>query len=49
VWWEGTAQLAAALRWLKRDREAVSILARLREAQLRDGIAERYRLLLVAV
>jgi hypothetical protein len=39
VWWEGTAQLAAALRWLKRDREAVSILARLREAQLRDGIA----------
>jgi hypothetical protein len=39
VWWEGTAQLAAALRWLKRDRQAISILARLREAQLRDGIA----------
>jgi hypothetical protein len=39
VWWEGTAQLAAALRWLKRDREAMSILARLREAQLRGSIA----------
>jgi hypothetical protein len=39
VWWEGTAQLAAALRWLKRDHEAMSILARLHEAQLRDGIA----------
>jgi hypothetical protein len=39
VWWEGTAQLAAALNWLKRDREAVSILAGLRQAQLRDGIA----------
>jgi hypothetical protein len=39
VWWEGTAQLAAALRWLKRDREAMPILARLREAQLRDRTA----------
>ena len=39
AWWEGTAQLAAALRWLKRDREAMPILARLGEAQLRDAIA----------
>jgi hypothetical protein len=34
AWWEGTAQVAAALRWLKRDQDAVPVLARLREAQL---------------
>jgi hypothetical protein len=39
AWWEGTAQVAAALRWLKRDHEAAPILERLREAQLRDSTA----------
>jgi hypothetical protein len=39
AWWEGTAQAAAALSWLKRDREAAPMLARLREAQLRDRSA----------
>ena len=37
AWWEGTAQVAAALRWLNRDREAAPILARLRAAQLTTG------------
>lgn len=36
AWWEGTAQVAAALRWLKRDRDAEPVLARLRAAQLKD-------------
>jgi hypothetical protein len=36
AWWEGTAQVAAALRWLKRDEEAAPMLARLRAAQLTD-------------
>ncbi len=39
AWWEGTAQVAAALRWLKRDQEAAPILARLREAQVTSGVA----------
>jgi hypothetical protein len=39
AWWEGTAQVAAALRWLKRDRDAAPMLARLREAQLKEGTA----------
>jgi hypothetical protein len=39
AWWEGTAQVAAALRWLKRDREAMPMLDRLRDAQVRDGTA----------
>ena len=37
AWWEGTAQVAAALRWLDRDHEAAPILARLRDAQLKSG------------
>jgi hypothetical protein len=36
AWWEGTAHVAAALRWLKRGNEAAPILARLRAAQLKD-------------
>jgi hypothetical protein len=36
AWWEGTAQVAAALRWLKRGSEAAPMLARLRTAQLKD-------------
>ena len=39
AWWEGTAQVAAALHWLGRDRDAAPVLSRLREAQLREGIA----------
>ena len=39
AWWEGTAQVAAALHWLKRDQDAAPILARLREAQLKDAAA----------
>ena len=39
AWWEGTAQVAAALRWLDRDQEAAPILARLRDAQLQSGAA----------
>ena len=35
AWWEGTAQVAAALHWLKRDQEAAPMLARLRAAQLK--------------
>jgi hypothetical protein len=38
AWWEGTAQMAAALGWSGRGDEAGAILARLRMAQLRtDG------------
>jgi hypothetical protein len=36
AWWEGTAQVAAALRWLKRGNEAAPMLARLRAAQVKD-------------
>jgi hypothetical protein len=36
AWWEGTAQVAAALHWLKRGQEAAPMLARLRSAQLKD-------------
>jgi hypothetical protein len=36
AWWEGTAQVAAALRWLKRGNDAEPMLARLRAAQLKD-------------
>ena len=39
AWWEGTAQVAAALRWIKRDQEAAPILARLRNAQLKASVA----------
>ena len=39
AWWEGTAQVATALRWLKRDQEAAPILARLRNAQLKANVA----------
>jgi hypothetical protein len=39
TWWEGTAQVAAALHWLKRDRDAVPILARLRDGQLKSNAA----------
>jgi len=39
AWWEGTAQVATALRWLKRDREAAAVLGRLRRAQLKGGAA----------
>ena len=35
AWWEGTAQVAAALKWLDRTNEAVTVLAGLREAQVR--------------
>jgi hypothetical protein len=37
AWWEGTAQVAAALHWLKRDREVAPVLDRLRGAQLTNG------------
>lgn len=36
AWWEGTAQVATALRWLKRGEESAPMLARLRAAQLKD-------------
>ena len=36
AWWEGTAQVAAALRWLKRDGDAAPMLTRLQAAQLKD-------------
>jgi len=36
AWWEGTAQVAAALWWLKRGTDATPMLARLRAAQLKD-------------
>jgi hypothetical protein len=36
AWWEGTAQVATALRWLKRGKEAAPVLARVRSAQLKD-------------
>lgn len=39
AWWEGTAQVAAALRWLGRDAEANLLLERLRGAQLSTGPA----------
>jgi hypothetical protein len=39
AWWEGTAQVAAALRWLKREQDATPVLARLRNAQLKAGAA----------
>lgn len=39
AWWEGTAQVAAALQWLKRGADAAPMLARLRAAQLKDGSA----------
>jgi hypothetical protein len=41
AWWEGTAQVAAALSWLKRGREALPILDRLRETQLRYARQDR--------
>jgi hypothetical protein len=39
AWWEGTAQVAAALKWLGRDGEAAPVLARLRAAQRHVGPA----------
>jgi len=39
AWWEGTAQVAASLRWLKREHDAAPILERLRAAQLKAGAA----------
>jgi hypothetical protein len=36
AWWEGTAQVAAALQWLMRDSDAAPMLERLRVAQLKD-------------
>jgi hypothetical protein len=39
AWWEGTGQVAVALQWLKRDREATPIVARLRAAQFKDTAA----------
>jgi hypothetical protein len=36
AWWEGTAQVAAALQWLKRGTDAAPMRARLRAAQLKD-------------
>ena len=39
AWWEGTAQVAAALQWLKRDSDAAPMLGRLRAAQLKDAPA----------
>jgi hypothetical protein len=37
AWWEGTAQVAAALRWLKREQDVAPVLARLQNAQLKAG------------
>jgi hypothetical protein len=37
AWWEGTAQMAAALRWLKREQEAAPVLARLQNVQTKAG------------
>jgi hypothetical protein len=39
IWWEGTAQVAAALRWLGRSQDATPVLARLQQAQLKDSAA----------
>jgi hypothetical protein len=39
AWWEGTAQVAAALRTLGRDAEAQPIVARLEKAQITTGAA----------
>ena len=39
AWWEGTAQMAAALERLRRPPDAAPILARLRAAQLKTGPA----------
>ena len=39
AWWEGTSQVAAALHWLGRDREAAAVLAGLQRAQLKDAPA----------
>ncbi|HLG49994.1 MAG TPA: hypothetical protein VKY24_27385 [Reyranella sp.] len=38
-WWEGTAQMAAALKQLGRASEAAPILQALEAAQVRDGLA----------
>ena len=37
TWWEGTAQVAAALKWLGRDQEAMPMLRKLRQAQIRKS------------
>lgn len=37
AWWEGTAQMAAALRWSGSEDRAAVTLSRLREAQSRNG------------
>lgn len=39
AWWEGTAQMAAALKQLGRTREAAPLLRALEAAQVRDGAA----------
>jgi hypothetical protein len=39
AWWEGTAKMGLALRWLGRDDEAERIRTRLREVQLKGGSA----------
>lgn len=39
AWWEGTAQVAAALRWLKRTQDTAPALARLEQAQTKAGRA----------
>jgi len=39
AWWEGTGQVAAALRWLGREREAATVLEQVRHAQRRDTTA----------
>ena len=39
AWWEGTAQVAAALEWLGHGPEAAPVLARLDDAQVSKGAA----------
>jgi hypothetical protein len=39
AWWEGTAQVAASLRWLKRAQDAAPVLTRLQQAQTKVGPA----------
>jgi hypothetical protein len=39
AWWEGTAQMAAALRWLKRAQDTALVLTRLEQAQSKAGKA----------
>jgi hypothetical protein len=39
AWWEGTAQVAAALKWLGRGPDAAPMLARLAAAQVKQGKA----------